>query len=107
SEFVIICGAGGGALVVMSPRKVLMDLGRMMLATLKGAPHSREAYNELFKALYELFMLGRRGGMVALEEHVMDPQTATFSPNTRRSKRKKRPWNSCATGCGRSLTAKS
>ena len=26
SEFVIICGAGGGALVVMSPRKVLMDL---------------------------------------------------------------------------------
>ena len=76
SEFVIICGAGGGALVVMSPRKVLLDLGRMMMATLKGAPHSREAYNELFKALYELFMLGRRGGMVALEEHVMNPETS-------------------------------
>ena len=76
SEFVIICGAGGGALVVMSPRQVLIDLAKKAGATLKGAPHSRESYNELFKALYELFMLGRRGGMVALEEHVMNPETS-------------------------------
>ena len=41
SEFVIICGAGGGALVVMSPRKVLMDLGRMLMGTLKGAHTAR------------------------------------------------------------------
>jgi len=57
SEFVIIGGAGGGALILMSPRKVLMDLGSRLMATLKGAPHTREAYNDLFKALYELFML--------------------------------------------------
>ena len=48
------------------------------MATLKGAPHSREAYNDLFKALYELFMLGRRGGMVALEEHVMSPESSNI-----------------------------
>ena len=78
SEFVIIGGAGGGALILMSPRKVLMDLAKRLMATLKGAPHSREAYNDLFKALYELFMLGRRGGMVALEEHVMSPETSNI-----------------------------
>jgi chemotaxis protein MotA len=78
SEFVIICGAGAGAMMVMAPRKVLVDLVRMITATLKGAPHSREAYNDLFKALYELFMLGRRGGMVALEEHVMEPGTSNI-----------------------------
>ena len=78
SEFVIIGGAGGGALILMSPRSVLVDLAKRLLATLKGASHTREAYNELFKALYELFMLGRRGGMVALEEHVMNPETSNI-----------------------------
>ena len=67
SEFVIIGGAALGALVVMSPRKVLMDLGKQMLGALKGAPYNKQAYDELFKALYELFMMGRRSGMVALD----------------------------------------
>ncbi len=44
----------------------------------RAPPTSRKAYEELFKALYELFMLGRRGGMVALEEHVMAPETSAI-----------------------------
>ena len=78
SEFVIIVGAGVGAVVLMSPRQVLVDLFKMLIATFKGTPHSRGAYDDLFKALYELFMLGRRGGMVALEEHVMSPETSSI-----------------------------
>jgi len=78
SEFVIIGGAAVGAMVVMSPKKVLMDLFRDMLATLKGSPYNKASYDELFKALYELFMLGRRSGMVALEEHVTSPDTSTI-----------------------------
>src|SRR5271157_5621479 len=78
SEFIIIGGAALGALVLMSPRKVLIDLAKQLLRTLKGAPYSKEAYDELFKALYELFMLGRRSGMVALEEHVMNPETSAI-----------------------------
>jgi chemotaxis protein MotA len=78
SEFVIIVGAATGSMVLMSPRQVLVDLFKMLLATLKGSPHSRGAYDDLFKALYELFMLGRRGGMVALEEHVMNPETSSI-----------------------------
>jgi chemotaxis protein MotA len=74
SEFVVICGAAGGALIIMSPKKVLMDLLHGAVAALKGAPHNKAAYEELFKALYELFMLARRNGMIALEEHVTNPQ---------------------------------
>lgn len=80
SEFVIIAGAAFGAMVLMSPKKVLFDLGKQVLGTLKGSPYNKQAYDELFKALYELFMLGRRNGMVALEEHVMNPEaSAIFS----------------------------
>src|SRR5580698_1387792 len=78
NEFVVICGAALGALVIMSPKAVLIGLFKKALGTLKGSPYSKQAYDELFKALYELFMLGRRSGMVALEEHVMNPGTSSI-----------------------------
>lgn len=78
SEFVVICGSALGALVIMSPKKVLMDMVKQIVATLKGPPYGKAAYEELFKALYELFMIGRRNGMVALEEHVMTPETSSI-----------------------------
>jgi chemotaxis protein MotA len=73
SEFVVIGGAALGALVTMAPKKVLVDLIKQILASFKGAPHPKKSYEDLFKALYELFMLGRRNGMIALEEHVSNP----------------------------------
>jgi chemotaxis protein MotA len=76
NELIIIAGGALGALVVMSPRKVLKDLISGLVTCLKGSPHSREAYDELLKLLYELFLLGRRNGMIALEEHVMEPQNS-------------------------------
>lgn len=78
SEFIVICGAAGGALIIMSPKKVLMDMVKGAIGTLKGSPYGKATYEELFKALYELFMLGRRNGMVALEEHVMNPETSSI-----------------------------
>jgi chemotaxis protein MotA len=78
SEFVIIVGAAVGAMVLMSPRKVLIDLAKQLVGTLKGSPYNKQTYDELFKALYELFMIGRRSGMVALEEHVMSPETSSI-----------------------------
>ena len=78
SELIIIGGAALGALVLMSPKAVLIALVKQIIGALKGSPYSRKAYEELFKALYELFMLGRRGGMVALEEHIMAPETSAI-----------------------------
>ena len=89
AEFVVICGAAGGALVIMSPKKVLIDLLHQIKGALKGTPHSKGSYEDLFKALYETFMLARRNGMIALEEHVINPQSSSifakypgFSRNT-------------------------
>jgi chemotaxis protein MotA len=78
SELIIIGGAALGALVLMSPRRVLIDLFKQAFATLKGSPYTSKSYDDLFKALYELFMLGRRGGMVALEEHIMAPENSSI-----------------------------
>ena len=78
NELLIIGGAALGALVIMSPRKVLVDMGKGLVTCLKGAPHDRDAYEELLKVLYELFLLGRRNGMIALEEHVMDPKNSSI-----------------------------
>jgi chemotaxis protein MotA len=78
AEFVVICGSAAGAMIIMSPKKVLMDLIKQALGALKGPRYSRHTYEELFKALYELFMLGRRNGMIALEEHVMNPASSSI-----------------------------
>jgi chemotaxis protein MotA len=78
AEFVVICGSAAGALVIMSPKKVLSDLFKQALGSLKGSRYNRATYEELFKALYELFMLGRRNGMIALEDHVMNPLSSSI-----------------------------
>ncbi|MBI3876019.1 MAG: flagellar motor stator protein MotA, partial [Verrucomicrobia bacterium] len=78
SEFIVIAGAAGGALIVMSPKKVLKDMVHLARAAFKGNPYSRAAYEELLKALYELFMLARRNGMIALEEHVLNPKASAI-----------------------------
>lgn len=78
NEFIIIAGGALGALIIMSPKKVLIDMFKGIMVCLKGAPHNREAYEELLKVLYELFLLGRRNGMIALEEHVLDPKNSSI-----------------------------
>lgn len=79
SEYIVIGGCGLGAIVTMSCGKhVLVGLIKQMIGTFKGNPFSKKAYEELFKALYELFMLGRRNGMIALEEHVSNPHGSSI-----------------------------
>lgn len=73
SEFVTIGGAALGALIVMSPPKVIMDLMKGILQSVKGSPYGKKAYVELFKTMYELLRLARRNGLLALEPHLSNP----------------------------------
>jgi len=73
SEILTIGGASLGAMIVMAPKKVLIGVFKGILQTLKGTPFKRTAFEELFKAMYELFRLARRDGMIALEPHLNDP----------------------------------
>ena len=78
SELVIIGGAALGGMIIMAPKKVLLELGRQSLHALKGAPFNRRAYDELFMVLYELFLLGRRNGLIALEDHLINPASSAI-----------------------------
>jgi chemotaxis protein MotA len=77
NEVLIIVGGAAGSLVIMSPKKVLLDIAKGLGNCLKGAPHNRASYEDLLKVLYELFLLGRRNGMIALEEHVLEPEKSS------------------------------
>jgi chemotaxis protein MotA len=87
SEIITIGGAAMGALIVMSPKKVLIDLVRGVLQCVKGTPYNKGAYEDLFKALYDLFRVARRDGLMALESHLSEPhQSAILNKYPRFSK---------------------
>src|SRR5262245_24982946 len=73
SELVTIAGATFGAMIVMSPAKVLVDLAKSVLAALKGTPYDKGMYRELFKLSYDLLRMARRDGILVLERHVTEP----------------------------------
>lgn len=80
SEVLTIGGAALGAMICMSPGKVLKDLVKGILACLKSSPFGKTAYEELFQALYELFRLARRDGVLVLESHLTNPhESSVFS----------------------------
>jgi len=78
SELVTIGGAAIGSLIVMSPKKVLIDLLRGVIQSVKGTPYHKRSYEELFKLLYELLRLARRDGLIALETHVSNPEESSI-----------------------------
>jgi chemotaxis protein MotA len=80
----------------MSPVKVLKDLMKGIIQSLKGSPFNRVAYEELFKAMYELFRLARRSGFLSLEPHLSNPHGAAIFQNTQRSPATTMSWNSSA-----------
>ena len=43
-----------------------------------GKTDGEKEFSDLLKLLYEVFMVGRRNGLIALEEHVMEPQKSSI-----------------------------
>ena len=78
SELVIIGGAAVGATIMMAPKKVLFGMVSQIFHVLKGTPYRRKSYEDLFMMLYELFLLGRRNGLIALEEHLSSPPVSAI-----------------------------
>ncbi len=73
SELLTIGGAALGALLMMSPVKVIKDLLKGILMALKGSPFDKACYRDLFKLMYDLLRVARRDGLLMLERHVSDP----------------------------------
>jgi chemotaxis protein MotA len=78
SEFVVILGVGAGVLVIASPAHVLKHIVHKTKECLTGKAPGEKEFTDLLKLLYEIFMVGRRNGLIALEEHVMDPKKSSI-----------------------------
>ncbi len=78
SEFVVILGVAAGVLVIASPGHVLKEIIHKIKDALGGKSPGEKDFSDLLKLLYEIFMVGRRNGLIALEEHIMDPKKSAI-----------------------------
>ncbi|HEY4175523.1 MAG TPA: flagellar motor stator protein MotA [Kofleriaceae bacterium] len=73
SEFIVIIGAAIGCLITSAPGLMKKRVGHALKMAIKENIPSMKDYLDLLKLQYELFMLARRQGVLALETHVNDP----------------------------------
>ncbi len=80
NEFIIIGGAGLGAMLIANPLPVVKRSFTETLALVKPNPFTGQAYNELLQVLYDVFQTARKEGLIGLEAHIEDPEkSAIFS----------------------------
>jgi chemotaxis protein MotA len=77
SEFIVILGIALGVLVIATPMHVIKEIIYKMKDALGGKSPGKKDFFEMLKLLYEIFMIGRRNGLIALEEHVMNPKASS------------------------------
>ncbi|MBP6632634.1 MAG: flagellar motor stator protein MotA [Kofleriaceae bacterium] len=73
SEFVVIIGAAIGTLVISSPGLMRSRVIHVFKAAMADTCPKKKDYVDILKLMYELFMLARRQGVLALESHATDP----------------------------------
>lgn len=78
SEFITIGGAAFGALMIMSPKKVLMDVLRSTLQVVKGTPYNKSMCVEMCELFADLARLIRRDGLLSLDAHVSEPHESAL-----------------------------
>lgn len=78
SEFVVIGGIAIGVVVISTPKEILGRLMVQIKESFGAGGVSSEEYMELLKLLYELFLLARKNGLIALDDHVSDPEASTI-----------------------------
>ncbi|MES2521491.1 MAG: flagellar motor stator protein MotA [Gemmatimonadota bacterium] len=76
NEFIIIGGAGLGAMIVANSPAVLKGVMQQTLGLLKPTPFGAKAYAELLQVLYEIFQKARKDGLVGLEAHIENPESS-------------------------------
>ncbi len=73
AEFLIIGGTALGALLISTPKNILVKIIRYLLDSLKPSGLSPEKFTELLQLLYEIFQTARIKGLLTLERHVEKP----------------------------------
>jgi chemotaxis protein MotA len=74
SEFIIIAGAALGTMLVGNPLHILKKIIACLLLVIKGSKYSKDRYVDSLKMMFALFNKARKGGLVAIEQDVEEPE---------------------------------
>ncbi len=77
AELLIILGSAVGIMLAANPATGVRRLLRSAMSVFRRAPYNRTFYRNILKMLFELFSVGRRHGMPALEQHIEDPGSSS------------------------------
>lgn len=80
-EFVIICGAALGALIIANPKSLLGKIGGAFGKAIGGEKVGKDSYLELLLMLFTFFKAAKTKGMLTLEAHIEDPESSTLFSN--------------------------
>ena len=72
-EFIIILGAGIGAMIISQPGWILKGSLKSLKNIFKGNPFKKKDYMELLKFLFEIFKLIKTKGLLQIEPHIDKP----------------------------------
>jgi chemotaxis protein MotA len=81
AEFVVLGGAAFGALIVSAPGKVMSRVKHSLGTAFKISVPNKNDYLDLLKALYQIFSVMRRDGVLALEGHLTAPNESSILKN--------------------------
>ena len=81
AELVVIGGAALGALVISAPGKVMSRVKHAFGMSFKIDVPAKDDYMDLLKALYQIFSVMRRDGVLALEGHLAQPEQSSILKN--------------------------
>lgn len=77
-EGVIIIGAAIGSFIIANPKSVLGRTSKALGHAFKGSRYNKESYLELLSMMYQVFKLAKSKGMLALEQHVENPDESSL-----------------------------
>ncbi len=72
-EILVICGGALGAFLISNPLKVVKAAFSGALRLVKKPHYGREDFIQLLKLVYEILVMARRDGVLAIEKHIEEP----------------------------------
>lgn len=78
AEFIVIAGAAAGTLLVSMTPAMLRKLMQRLSGVFGRSPYTKASATDLLQLLYQLTVVARREGVLALERHVREPESSNL-----------------------------
>ena len=78
AELVIMGGTALGAFIIANPPVVIRRTGKAFGLLLKKPKYTKASYIELLCLLYQVFKLAKTKGLLALEQHIENPEQSSL-----------------------------